>query len=270
VRPKKGIACRSAAGAGAGDPFSSPREFSAMPFVSFARPIRLQRLALALVFAVACLAGEARADEFSDAVEAFQAGDDTRAFQLFTPLAEQGNPLAQHNLGVMYEQGLGTAKNEATAYEWYKRAADQGNPQSAYNIGMMTLEGRGVPQDLAAGAQMVFHSAELGYPPAQHALGYIYLNGTGVDPNPTEAVVWFTVAAEGGMVDSQFNLGYLFENGTGVIADPATAYRWYSIAALSGDQQAQVEAQRVGATLSPEQRATEDQAAADWLAAHGR
>ena len=120
-----------------------------MPPVLFARPFRMLRRALALVFALVCLAGEVRADEFIDAVEAFQAGDDTRAFQLFTPLAEAGNPLAQHNLGVMYEQGLGVAKNEATAYEWYKRASDQGNPQSTYNIGMMTIEGRGVPQDPA-------------------------------------------------------------------------------------------------------------------------
>lgn len=264
----KSIACRFAAGPAT--LITSPREFSVMPTVMFARPFRLLRRALALVFALVCLAGEVRADEFSDAVEAFQAGDDTRAFQLFTPLAEAGNPLAQHNLGVMYEQGLGVAKNEATAYEWYKRASDQGNPQSTYNIGMMTIEGRGVASDPAAGAQLIFHSAELGYPPAQHALGYIYLNGTGVDPNPTEAVVWFTVASEGGMVDSQFNLGYMFENGVGVIADAPTAYRWYSIAALSGDHEAQAEAQRVGATLTPEQRATEDQAAADWLAAHGR
>lgn len=240
-----------------------------MSLVPFSRrPIRLQRLLLALVLAVACLAGEARADAFDDGVAAFQAGDHARAVQIFEPLAQAGDPLAQHNLGVMYEQGLGVAQNETVAYEWYKRAADQGNPQSTYNVGMMAIEGRGVQQDAAVGAQWVFRAAELGYPPAQHALGYIYLDGTGVEPNPAEAIRWFTAAADGGMVDSQFNLGYLYETGLGVPPDAAAAYRWYSIAAAAGDPQAAAQAARIGAAFSPEQRAAEDAAVANWLAIH--
>lgn len=39
--------------------------------------------------------------------------------------AEQGDPLAQYNLGVIYEHGAGVAKNLDEAVRWYEAAADQ-------------------------------------------------------------------------------------------------------------------------------------------------
>jgi hypothetical protein len=40
--------------------------------------------------------------------------------------AEQGHVAAQYNIGIMYEQGIGTAKDRAKAKQWFKKAADQG------------------------------------------------------------------------------------------------------------------------------------------------
>jgi len=35
--------------------------------------------------------------------------------------AEQGDAVAQYDLGVMYECGLGVDKNYSTVLEWYRR-----------------------------------------------------------------------------------------------------------------------------------------------------
>lgn len=40
--------------------------------------------------------------------------------------ADQGNAEAQYNLGAMYENGLGVAKDSTEAATWYRKAADQG------------------------------------------------------------------------------------------------------------------------------------------------
>ncbi len=40
--------------------------------------------------------------------------------------AEQGNPIAQYNLGLMYANGFGVPEDNVLAYMWYNLAAAQG------------------------------------------------------------------------------------------------------------------------------------------------
>lgn len=56
-------------------------------------------------------------------------------------LANQGNALAQYNLGVMYYKGEGVQKNNAKAVEWFKQAAKQGHTKSQYNLDVMYSNG---------------------------------------------------------------------------------------------------------------------------------
>ena len=49
------------------------------------------------------------------------------AIKWYRAAAEQGEPVSQCNLGLMYENGSGLPKDLSTAAEWYRRAADQGN-----------------------------------------------------------------------------------------------------------------------------------------------
>ncbi len=63
--------------------------------------------------------------------QAFNRGQYDLAAQYWNPLAQQGNPYAQYNLGIMWEQGLGTTqKNDAAASQWYLKAAQQGHTSS--------------------------------------------------------------------------------------------------------------------------------------------
>jgi TPR repeat protein len=49
------------------------------------------------------------------------------AVKWFRRAADQGDPDAQYNLGLMYEKGRGVSQDDAEALEWYRRAEDQGN-----------------------------------------------------------------------------------------------------------------------------------------------
>jgi len=71
---------------------------------------------LALAAAALAFGGfAARADNLQDGTKAFQAGQYNRALALWRPMATQGNPVAQNNLGIMYLDGKGVPQNMSGA-----------------------------------------------------------------------------------------------------------------------------------------------------------
>lgn len=81
------------------------------------------------------------------ATAAFQRGDYAAAFRLVRPAAIRGDENAQHNLGWLYEKGLGVPPNPALAVYWYRKSAEQGFPGSQAELGRMYCEGTGVRKD---------------------------------------------------------------------------------------------------------------------------
>lgn len=61
--------------------------------------------------------------------------------------AEQGDAMAQFNLGVMYNTGLGVAQDYKQAVAWFRKAAEQGYAMAQLLLGMMYDNGMGVVQD---------------------------------------------------------------------------------------------------------------------------
>ncbi len=93
------------------------------------------------------LAGPALAD-FKAGVEAANKGAWAIVVREFTALAEQGDSAAQFNLGLIYANGRGVAKNDIQALIWYSKAAHQTHAQAQANLAFMYATGRAVPQDL--------------------------------------------------------------------------------------------------------------------------
>ena len=104
-------------------------------------------IALAALLLALGLSGAANAGPFDDALAAAKRGDYATAFRFWRPLADQGFPRAQFNLGFMYANGQGVPQNHAEAVKWYRLAADQGNARAQVNLGGMYYTGQGVPQD---------------------------------------------------------------------------------------------------------------------------
>lgn len=88
---------------------------------------------LAIVFcSVMCAA--AFADELADGVKAWETRDFGRAQQIFSKLANAGNPEAQLLLGEMYGYGEGVAEDPALAERWLGQARANGHKDAAASL----------------------------------------------------------------------------------------------------------------------------------------
>jgi hypothetical protein len=117
--------------------------------------------------------------------------------------AEQGDAIAQVNLGFMYANGEGVPEDDVEAVRWYRLATEQGLAEAQFYLGLMYDNGRGVPED------------------------------------DVEAVRWYRLAAEQGVVEGQTALGLMYASGEGVPHDNAEAERWWRLAAEQGEAVAQ-------------------------------
>ena len=181
---------------------------------------------LASVFLMPAL--PALAGPLESGVAAQNGGDYATALRLLSPLAEQGNAIAQFNLATMYDLAQGVPQDYAEATKWLRKSADQG---------------------IAA---------------AQTRLGVMYLLGNGVQQDYAEALKWFRQAANQDSPSGQKVLGNMYANGLGVQQDYAAAYVWFSLAAAMGDEDAASARDTVAAHMSPDQIAEAQRLAAEW------
>ena len=141
-----------------------------------------------------------------DAVEdAYRAGDYVTFFKELKTLAEQGDALAQHNLGYIYSIGQVVTQNYKEAVKWFRLAAKQGNTNSQHNLGLMYENGYGVTQDFKEAVKWFRLAAKQGDAPAQNDLGFMYLHGRGVVKNYVLADMWFNVATSSGLKQGKKN-----------------------------------------------------------------
>ena len=112
--------------------------------------------------------------------------------------AEKGDAVAQFNLGRMYSDGDGVAKDEREAVKWWRKAAEQGYAKAQYNLGWGYMNGRGVAEDGREAVKWYRKAAEQGLKEAQCTLGVCYKSGIGVAKDEYEAVKWYRKAAEQG------------------------------------------------------------------------
>ena len=232
----------------------------------------LLRNLLTIFFWLLLAVPSVNAADFQQGLDAAKRGDFATALQEWQPLAEQGDAYAQFNLGLMYVNGYGVAKDDTKAVYWYRKAAEQGEAYAQYNLGVMYDKGYGVAEDDTQAVYWFRKAAEQGHANAQFNLGYMYDKGDGVATDDTQAVYWYRRAAEQGHATGQWSLAFMYKYGEGVAEDYILAYKWANLAAAQGDKdaiefkndlrklmtQAQIaEAQRLSREWSPEQSKAE-------------
>ena len=65
----------------------------------------------------------------------------------FLRLAKAGDPIAQNDLGAMYQKGEIVHQDYSKAVEWYQKAADQNLPIAQYNLAYCYEFGLGTEQN---------------------------------------------------------------------------------------------------------------------------
>jgi TPR repeat protein len=181
--------------------------------------------------------------------------DHAEALRLFTLAAEQGNADAQYNLGGMLASGTGVDRDYAQAERWYRRAAEQGHARAQANLGAMYANGIGVLQNDAKAERWSRLAAGQGNADGQYYLGTMYCGRTGAAQDYPQAAKWYRRAAEQGHADAQYILGAMYGNGTGVAQDWVRAHMWFNLAASSGNIESARNRDVIASRMTPEQLA---------------
>lgn len=194
-------------------------------------------------------------EDFLTGENSYEQGDYPAALKWYRKAAEQGHASAQINLGAMYAEGLGAARNLHEALNWFHKAAEQNSASAQFNLGVLYEQGSGDLRNLEAALLWYGKAAEQGYAPAQLNLGAMYAEGSGVNQDIGEALIWYHKAADQGYALAQFNLGTIYAEGQAEIPqDLVTAYVWFSRSSVLGDQEARSALKEIGSRLSPEQK----------------
>ena len=103
----------------------------------------------------------ASADEYSNAEEAYAAGEYAEAVKWYRLAAEQGDADAQTNLGVMYENGNGVIQSNVIAHMLFNLASAQGHENGRKNRDVISE--RMTPNDISRAQEMAATCLEKNY-----------------------------------------------------------------------------------------------------------
>ncbi len=199
-----------------------------------------------LGLALCVVAAGAWAQSYQDGMRAYDAGDYTKARDIWLPLAEGGEAVAQYSLGKLLEKGGGEIKRDyPLAAGWYRKSAAQGIAAAQNNLGLMFAEGRGVPLDTGRAAQLWLAAGHNDHPIAQYNLALAYFRGDGVPKDRSRAELWFRRASDLGLPNAQYALGQIKRLGLASAADEGEALNWYQMAAAQGHEKAKIQAEQL-------------------------
>ncbi len=117
--------------------------------------------------------------------------------------AALGSAAAMTNLGALYANGQGTARDYGAARGWYVKAIAAGDATATFNLGDLYAKAQGVARDYGAAWGLYKKAADAGDADAMYKLGVLYAGGLGVARDYGAARVWFERAAAGGNLDAR-------------------------------------------------------------------
>ena len=99
-------------------------------------------------------------------------------------IAVQGDSAAQFELGLRYQNGVGTKKDLGAAFRWIRRAALQGHPEAQLTLGIYYQHGLGVRRSYFGARKWYGKAAAQGNSAAEYSLGVLYFEGLDVSRSP--------------------------------------------------------------------------------------
>lgn len=121
--------------------------------------------------------------------------------------AKEGSVEDQYNLGTLYWQGQGVAKNDEKAKKYFEMAADQNHAPAQCSLGDMYVHGSGVVKyDRVVALDYYRLAAEQNYAPAQFALGKMYRGPGELVFYNAEVVKYFQLASAQGFAPAAIEL----------------------------------------------------------------
>ncbi|HUT51240.1 MAG TPA: hypothetical protein VM325_18065 [Alphaproteobacteria bacterium] len=228
-----------------------------------------------LLLLVSTWPGAAMADPIAEAVRVHDTGDYARAFKLLHPLAQKGDPRAQHILGEWYDGGNTGTKEYITlsvkkARHWYEKSAAQNYKPGVRALGAY-LTGHGI--EVMRGYRILLTMAEAGDARAQALLGNFiatraneeYPERYRIPGTAADGLAWLHKAANQKDNIAAYALRfYHWRYGT-----KAEQYYWELITAALMKSRLPMAAPNIRDELTKKQRTDVERRAAAWLKARG-
>ncbi len=149
-------------------------------------------------------------------------------------LALDGSPEAQYNLGMFYNNGIGTSKNKREALKWFEKSANGGDPLGHYKLGCY-YAGQAidlVQTDKVKALEHKLIAATAGYAVAQDDVASIYYDKGKI----SLAIKWWELGAEQGDRNSFYRLFAIYYQDKNVPQDMVKAYRYLRIIEKNSDE----------------------------------
>jgi TPR repeat protein len=166
--------------------------------------------------------------------------DKNKMFAVFQAGANHGDATSMANLGILYRDGQGVARDYDKAREWFEKAVEKGDVSAIVYLGLLYRNGWGVARDYAKAREWFEMAVNKGDTTAMVELGVLYENGYGVTPDYAKSQDWYQKAAEQGNARAMRHLGVLYV-GRGVAGGYDKAREWFEKAARNGDTSAMID-----------------------------
>ncbi|EXX58202.1 Tpk2p [Rhizophagus irregularis DAOM 197198w] len=165
--------------------------------------------------------------------------DEKLAFKYYEKIANMNYASGLVKIGYFYDNGIGTSVNYQKALELYKQAANLGSSMAQHNLAVTYENGDGVDIDYGKAFELYYQAANSGNGLALNNLALMYYDGKGVDIDYGKAFELYYKAVNSGYSNAQYNLALMYYNGKGVDVDYEKAKELYYQAANSGNSSAQ-------------------------------
>ncbi len=151
-------------------------------------------------------------EQFFEEAEKYMYGKEvkcnyTKAVELYTAAAEEGNLRAMHKLAVIYRDGEIVIKDDEKALFYFEKCAETGDNASLFRLAVMYRNGEIAEKDTAKAKELYLKAAQQGFDKAQNNLGTMYKE----EGNFTESAYWYKQAKNQGNEAAAKNLENMLE-----------------------------------------------------------
>lgn len=162
-----------------------------------------------IIILISLLPSVIYADNFTDAVDAYDREDYAEAVRLFVELEELGHVDATNNLATMYQTGTGVYRDYVKSATLYLQAAQAGHVDAAFNYSTLARLGVGIPKNLADSYAWAVVAARHG---ASDLVAYRDVLATKITPKDLTTGSESAEKILDGFAEYEYSIGWLLPN----------------------------------------------------------
>jgi len=175
---------------------------------------------------------------FNKGFEFYGKQDFLNAYKYYEEASKKGYAEGMTQIGRLYSDGKGVAKDYNKAMQWYLEAIKNNNTHAMLFIAYLYEDGSGVPKDYGKAMEWLLKASALGDASAMYEIAGLYYEGEDIEQDYAKAMEWYLKSAEKGNKNAMSGIAYSYLKGKGVAKDVDKAKEWFLKACNAGSSTA--------------------------------